>query len=85
MQRLPEVTTKEQPMSYRETFVTLPVTSQSGDEELTIPAHKVQAIRGNAKSAIVTYKDGETIERVAVALSVVEVRTLVMEAMTDWA
>lgn len=70
--------------SYAETFVTLPVTSDEGEEELTIPATKVQAIRGNAKRTTLTYKDGELVTRVTVPLGAAEVWLLVKPRMTDF-
>ena len=73
-------------MSYRETFVTLPVTTTQGDdEELTVSAHKVKTIRGGAKLTTLTYEDGDTIARATVPLGAKEVREMVLAAMVDWA
>lgn len=71
-------------MSYRETFVTLPVTTTEGDEEITLPAHKVKIIRGGAKVTTLTYEDGDTIARASVPLGAKEVRERVLAAMVDW-
>jgi hypothetical protein len=70
--------------TYAETFVTLPVTADDGEEELTIPATKVQAIRGNAKRTTLTYRDGETVARVTVPLGAAEVWALVKPRMVDF-
>lgn len=70
--------------TYAETFVTLPVTTEDGDEELTIPATKVQAIRGNAKRTALTYKDGELVTRVTVPLGAAEVWAIVKPRMLDF-
>ena len=70
--------------TYRDTFITLPVVAEDSDE-LTLSAHKVQTIKGNAKQTTLTYKDGETTERAIIALPVAEVRRVVLAAMTDWA
>lgn len=70
--------------SYAETFVTLPIISEDGEEELTIPATKVQTMRGNAKRTMLTYKDGETVMRATVPRAVTEVRTEVLAKMTDF-
>lgn len=72
-------------MSYRETFVTLPVTTRDGEEELTVSAFKITAIRGGAKSTTVTYEDGDQTARIVVPLPASEVRERVMGKMTEWA
>ncbi len=71
--------------TYKETFVTFPVTTAQGDEELTISAHKVKTLRGNKRQTVVTYEDGERIERVTVPEAVDVVRSRVMSGLVDWA
>lgn len=71
-------------MSYAETFVTLPVSTADGDEELDLPAHKVLLMRGNAKRTSITYKDGDSIERANVPLAIAEVREMVRRGMVEW-
>lgn len=71
-------------MNYGSSFVNLPVVVNGETGELIIPASKVQGIKGTNKGSVITYKDGDTTERITSSLAPAAIWDLVLPKMAEW-